>query len=83
MGIDLIGEGTLGWADSINKYLETRDLLPSQEEARKIKSRAARFTIVNGVLYRRGFSNPSLRCTAKEEVEYVMRVIHEGICGNQ
>uniref|UniRef100_A0A2N9F6A6 RNase H type-1 domain-containing protein n=1 Tax=Fagus sylvatica TaxID=28930 RepID=A0A2N9F6A6_FAGSY len=35
-----------------------------------------------GVLYKRGFSLPYLRCLAPDEAKYVMREIHEGICGN-
>uniref|UniRef100_A0A2N9IUA0 Uncharacterized protein n=1 Tax=Fagus sylvatica TaxID=28930 RepID=A0A2N9IUA0_FAGSY len=35
-----------------------------------------------GTLYKRGFSLPHLRCLALDEVNYVMREIHEGICGN-
>lgn len=50
-----IGENTPGWADDIRKCLETSDLPPSREEVRKVKSRATRFTMVDGVLYRRGF----------------------------
>ncbi|RDY14430.1 Gypsy retrotransposon integrase-like protein 1, partial [Mucuna pruriens] len=32
-------------------------------------------------LYRRGFSFPFLRCVDEEEFEYVIREVHEGICG--
>uniref|UniRef100_A0A2N9ERP1 Integrase catalytic domain-containing protein n=1 Tax=Fagus sylvatica TaxID=28930 RepID=A0A2N9ERP1_FAGSY len=35
-----------------------------------------------GILYKRSFSLPYLRCLAPDEVKYVMREIHEGICGN-
>ena len=35
-----------------------------------------------GVLYRRGFLRPYLWCLNREEVDYVMREVHEGICGN-
>lgn len=64
-----IGEKTLHirenmprWADNIVKYLETGNLPPSEEEVRKIKSRVATFAMVDGILYRRCFSNPLLRC---------------------
>lgn len=77
-----IGEITSRWVDNIVEYLETGKLSPSLEEARKIKWRAARFTMVDGVLYRRGFLNPLTRCVMKEEVEYVIREIYEGIYEN-
>lgn len=49
---------------------------------RKFKSRATRFTIIDKVLYRRGFSNPLLQCITEEEAKYVMREVHEGIGGS-
>ena len=38
--------------------------------------------MIKDVLYKRGFSRPYLRCLGIEEVNYVMREVHEGICGN-
>ena len=38
--------------------------------------------IIKDVLYKRGLSRPYLRCLNYEEADYVMREIHEGICGN-
>uniref|UniRef100_A0A2N9FT66 Uncharacterized protein n=1 Tax=Fagus sylvatica TaxID=28930 RepID=A0A2N9FT66_FAGSY len=35
-----------------------------------------------GTLYKRGFSLPYLRCLAPDEANYVMREIHEGVCGD-
>ena len=33
-------------------------------------------------LYKRGFSQPYLRCLAPDEANYVLREVHEGACGN-
>jgi hypothetical protein len=38
--------------------------------------------MVNGTLYKWGFMLPLLKCISKEEGNYVLREIHEGICGN-
>jgi hypothetical protein len=38
--------------------------------------------MLQGTLYKKGFSLPYLRCLAPDEDNYVMREIHEGICGN-
>ena len=38
--------------------------------------------LIKDVLYKRRFSRPYLRCLGHEEANYVMREIHEGICGN-
>ena len=39
-------------------------------------------TLLDGVFYHRGFTLPLLRCLDDEEANYVLREIHEGICGN-
>ena len=57
--------------------------LPNGKEAtRKLKVQAARFDLIKDILYKRGFPLPYLRCLATEEADYVMREVHEGICGN-
>ena len=58
-------------------------VLPYEKEAaRKLKVQAARFVLIKDVLYKRGFSRPYLRCLGNEETDYVMREVHEEICGN-
>ena len=34
------------------------------------------------VLHKRGFSQPYLRCLARNKVNYVLREVHEEACGN-
>ena len=66
----------------IVRYLKEGWLPENKMEARKIQIRVAHFVIIDGVLYRRGYSPPYLRCTSLEEADYVLRKIHEGIYGN-
>ncbi|XP_073129366.1 uncharacterized protein [Henckelia pumila] len=63
-------------------YLMRGNLPANQVEARKLRVRAARFTIIDGELYKRGFSSPYLKCLTPAKGNYVLREIHEGICGN-
>ncbi|KAL5557738.1 hypothetical protein UlMin_033949 [Ulmus minor] len=35
-----------------------------------------------GQLYKRGYSNPLLKCIMADQGLYVMQEIHEGVCGN-
>ena len=57
--------------------------LPNEKEAvRKLKVQATRFALIKDILYKRGFSRPYLRCLCNEEADYIMRKVHEGICGN-
>ena len=52
------------------------------EEAKKVQKRAARFTILNDELYKRGYSQPYLRCIEGEEAKYILEEVHGGICGD-
>ena len=76
-----IGSGS-NWTTTIASYLKDNLLPDEKEAARKVKVRVARFVLIKDVLYKRGFSRPYLRCLGNEEVDYVMREVHEGICGN-
>uniref|UniRef100_A0A2N9I0U3 Uncharacterized protein n=1 Tax=Fagus sylvatica TaxID=28930 RepID=A0A2N9I0U3_FAGSY len=70
------------WMTPIVNYLEDETLPSDPVEARKLKFRCTRFVLIQGILYKRGFSLPYLRCLDKAEADYVMREVHEGICGN-
>uniref|UniRef100_A0A803NHA5 Uncharacterized protein n=1 Tax=Cannabis sativa TaxID=3483 RepID=A0A803NHA5_CANSA len=66
----------------IAAYLNTREILNNQKEAQKMMRKTSRYIIVEGVMYRRGFSMPLLRCVIKEEVAQLLSKVHEGFCGN-
>ena len=68
--------------DPIWDYIIAERLPDDQKEAAKIRTRSARFTNHKGSLYKRGFFTPILKCIAGKKAEYVLREVHEGICGN-
>ena len=68
--------------DPIWDYLLNGILPSNPKEASKLRARSTRFTLLRGTLYKRGFSAPLLKCIGKEDVNYVLREVHEGICGN-
>ena len=70
------------WMDPIWDYFIEGLLLNDPKEASKLRSRFARFTIHRGALYKRGFFTPILKCITKEDADYVLREVHEGVCGN-
>ncbi|XP_075661010.1 uncharacterized protein LOC142630837 [Castanea sativa] len=70
------------WTTPLISYLKDGTLPDEKEAARKLKARLARFVLIKDILYKRGFSRPYLRCVGPEEADYVMREVHEGICGN-
>ena len=68
--------------DPIWDYLVEGTLPSDPKEASKLKARLARFIIHQGTLYKQGFFTPILKCLGKQDVDYVLREVHEGICGN-
>ena len=70
------------WTTTIASYLKDGILPDEKKAARKLKVRAVRFVLIKDVLYKKGFSRPYLRCLGNEEADYVMKEVHEGICGN-
>ena len=61
-------------------FLQDGHLPQNTEEAKKVKNRVARITILNDTLYKRGFSIPYLKCVDEKEAKYVLEEIHKGIC---
>ena len=70
------------WTTPLKEYLQSGSLPDEKDAARRLKVRASRFVLIKDALYKRGFSRPYLRCLSHGEAEYVMREVHEGICGN-
>ena len=70
------------WTTPLASYLKNGMLPDGKEAIRKLKVQVARFVLIKDVLYKRGFSCPYLRCLGHEEVDYVMREVHEGVCRN-
>ena len=70
------------WMDQIWDYIIDERLPDDSKEAAKVRTRSARFTNHKGSLYKRGFFTPILKCIVGKDTEYVLREVHEGICGN-
>ena len=79
MAIDQQAEPS--WMTPIAEYVSHRMLLENQAEDVKIKARAARYSLMDGMLYMCSFSGPYLRCLPHGEVEKVIEQVHQGVCG--
>ncbi|XP_076931270.1 uncharacterized protein LOC143596357 [Bidens hawaiensis] len=77
----VIQTGVESWMTPIKAYLSSGVLPAEKAEARKIKHKALNYQLNDGVLYRRSFLGPLLRCVDAEDLNYLIREIHEGICG--
>ena len=75
-------EQKCSWMDPIISYIRDKVLPVDKLQARKIRAQASRYTIIDGVLYRRGYTLPFLRCLDADDVDYILREVHERVCGN-
>ena len=67
---------------SIISFLQDGHLPQDVQEAKRVRKRVARFTILNDTLYKRGFSMPYLKCIdeKKKKDKNILEEIHEGVC---
>ncbi|KAL5560877.1 hypothetical protein UlMin_030624 [Ulmus minor] len=70
------------WMTPIVGYLLRGELPQDKADARTLRMRAAHYTYLAGQLYKRGYSNPLLKCITANQGLYIMQEIHEGVCGN-
>ncbi|GJS63821.1 reverse transcriptase domain-containing protein [Tanacetum coccineum] len=68
------------WMTPIVEFINTGTLPQEQKDARRIRRTAQRFELREGVLYRRSFLQPWLRCVGPIQADYVLREIHAGSC---
>ena len=73
--------GMEDWRGPITRYITGGELPPDPLKRTKIKRRACSFTLVEGVLYKRGFITPLIKCLGPNETQEVLTDVHNGICG--
>nr|GFB48228.1 reverse transcriptase domain-containing protein [Tanacetum cinerariifolium] len=61
-------------------YLKEGTLPKDEKKARKLRLKARQYELMEGILYKRLFLTPWLRCMGPLQAEYIMREIHEGSC---
>nr|GEX67589.1 reverse transcriptase domain-containing protein [Tanacetum cinerariifolium] len=76
----VIKEEGLTWMMELVNYLKEGTLPEDEKEARKIRLKARQYELMEGILYKRSFLTPWLRCVRPLQAEYVMKEIHEGSC---
>ncbi|GJX29011.1 reverse transcriptase domain-containing protein [Tanacetum coccineum] len=68
------------WMTPIIEYLKEGTLPDDRKEASKLRIKARQYELLEGILYRRSFLKPWLRCVGPLQADYVIREIHEGSC---
>ncbi|XP_074562803.1 uncharacterized protein LOC141819387, partial [Curcuma longa] len=70
------------WRIPIISFLTQGTLSEDPEQARTLKRRDTRFTMIGDTLFKRVFSRPLLKCIHQKEADYVMQEIHYRCCDN-
>ncbi|KAJ9560505.1 hypothetical protein OSB04_005665 [Centaurea solstitialis] len=78
-----MNEEVFNWSLDIWNYLKYDRLPEDKMEARKVKIKASRYTIIENQLYRRSISGLILRCISDpSQINKILQEMHDGECGN-
>ena len=80
--VNQVEEVPLSWMDPIRLYIDIRELPNDRGKAYKIQIQSARFSLVDGQLYKRSLGGPYLKCLTPEQGQYMLAELYEGVCGN-
>ncbi|XP_072089283.1 uncharacterized protein [Arachis hypogaea] len=69
------------WRNDFIHYLQTGNIPEGVQNDKRFRRQASFFTLLNGTLYRRGYTRPLLKCLNKSEADIALAEAHEGICG--
>ncbi|XP_025607852.1 uncharacterized protein [Arachis hypogaea] len=58
------------WLDPITDFLENGKLPDNENDAKKLRREAARYAIIQGQLFRKGFNHPLLKCLHPDQTDY-------------
>ncbi|GJR88288.1 reverse transcriptase domain-containing protein [Tanacetum coccineum] len=78
--LDVVEEEGNTWMTPICEYLAKETLSEDKKIARAVRRKAARYTMINGTLYKKSFLGPWLWCVGPLQANYILREIHEGSC---
>ena len=70
--VNEVDEACSLWMTLIIHYLSSGELPDNRIEAHKIQVQAARFSLINGQLYKRSLNGPYLKCLTSQQGQYVM-----------
>nr|XP_025684662.1 uncharacterized protein LOC112785405 [Arachis hypogaea] len=68
--------------DPITDFLENGKLPNDEKAAKALRREATKYAIIQGQLFKKGLSQPLLKCLHLDQMDYVLREVHEGCCGH-
>ena len=79
MQVYILEEGDI-WMTPYRRYIVDGILPAELGKGKRIKKNSAKYTLVDGALFRHGFTHPILTCVSGDECTKIMSELHEGIC---
>ncbi|GJX96946.1 reverse transcriptase domain-containing protein [Tanacetum coccineum] len=77
----IVKEKEDNWMTPIIKCLE-EGIWPTEEnEARTLRMKIGQYVVEDGVLFKKSYRSPMLRCVGPLQANYIIREVHEGACG--
>jgi hypothetical protein len=73
---------TEDWCAPITLFLQGYYHPSDVNEAKRLKHRSRDFVLVGGQLYKKGISQPMLKCVTKTEGIQILCEVHSGTCGS-
>ncbi|XP_057730043.1 uncharacterized protein LOC130945326 [Arachis stenosperma] len=70
------------WRTLFLEYINTGTVPKDDLNPQNFRRKASLYTSIAGELYKRGISQPLLKCLNMDEAREVIDEVHEGICGN-
>jgi hypothetical protein len=73
---------TEDWRAPITLYLQGYYHPIDSNEAKRLHHRSRDFALIEGQLYKKGVSQPMLKCVTETEGVQILREVHKGTCGS-
>jgi hypothetical protein len=70
------------WKQAMTDQLQGKLRTTDDAETTRMHARARNYTLINGMLYKKGVVQPLLKCITQGEGEQLLREIHSGSCGS-
>lgn len=77
----IVEEEEDNWMMPIIKCLEEGIWPKDPNEARNMRKKIPYYTIEDGVLFKKSYLDPMLRCVGPLQANYIIREVYEGACG--
>ncbi|GJY58424.1 reverse transcriptase domain-containing protein [Tanacetum coccineum] len=77
----IVEEEEDNWMTPIIKCIEEGIWLEDENEARTLRIKIGQYVMEEGILFKKSYLSPMLRCVGPLQANYIIREVHEGACG--